>query len=61
MTIGLGWVENKIEAQPVLVSAWLAIGEREGWVLGGDDENEMREGWVLAGDRRGGSWVFVDW
>ena len=59
-TIGLGWVENKMRAQPVLVDAWLAIGEREWWVLGGDDENEMREGWVLAGDRRGGSWVFVD-
>ena len=60
VTIGLGWVENEMRAQPVLVDAWLAIGEREWWVLGGDDENEMREGWVLAGDRRGGSWVFVD-
>ena len=60
-TIGLGWVENKMRAQPVLVDAWLAIGEREWWVLGGDDENKMREGWVLAGDWRGGSWVFMDW
>ena len=45
-TIDLGWVENEIGAQLVLVGAWLAIREWEGWVLGGDDENEMREGWV---------------
>ena len=55
-TLGHGlWSVVKIRAQPILVSAWLAIGEREGWVLGGDDENEMREGWVLAIDQRGGS------
>ena len=60
VTIGLGWVENEIGAQPVLVGASLVIEEREWWVLGGDDENEMRVGWVLAGDWRGRSWVFVD-
>ena len=38
----------KIGAQTILVSAWLVIGEQEGWILGGDDENEMREGWVLG-------------
>ena len=37
-TIGLGWVENEMRAQPVLVDAWLAIGEVGFGCLWIDDE-----------------------